>query len=470
MPRNKRLIEIKQAKERLRNLYKRTTLFIKKKPFTSFLVGLGFLFLAILANSLTAPKAMEITKKEAPKEVDVYRIGKPAKTSVLAQVEKAGVVTIVAQTPGIVSNIYVNEGDTVWQGKTLITLSNNYAGGNASSISKELAALQYQNALDTYDQQINLIDKQKEIAQKADGNSDGLRSITDQSLSETRSVIDLNNNILSAIDASLAASDDLSLKQLKSQFLTGNNLLKSGLRNAEFQVAGDKPQAQLSDLQKDVTLGQLDIQLKALDLSLEVSRLQLALVEVSESVMNPSAPYGAIVERVYVYPGQTVNPGTPLVKLAGFKQEVNLVAKVPSVLARRVSNLSDSTIHIDDKEFMAKPDFISHEATDGELYTILFAIPEGYSGMLTNGEYIQIDLSIGVPDTGGAMPFVPIDSVFQTQDNAFVYVVDKDKAKSKNVSLGQVIGGEVEVKGLAEEDMIILNRNILSGDRIVIKN
>ncbi|MEK7517388.1 MAG: hypothetical protein AAB583_02470, partial [Patescibacteria group bacterium] len=427
MPRRKKfslknLKEISNVKNKLGNLYARIVVFARQKPFTSFLIALGFLFIVILANSLTAPKVAEIIKEEASKEVEVYRIGKSAKTNVLAQVEKTGVITIAAQTPGIVSYIHVSEGNTVWQGKTLISLASNYAGGNAGSISRKLAALQYQNAKDTHDQQKNLINKQREIAGKSDANSDELRSIIDKSLSETRSLIDLNNSIISAIDDSLSEFDNEGLKQLKSQFLNGNNLLKSSLRNAEYQAASDKPLAQLSDLQKDVTIGQLDIQLKALDLSLEVGKLQLALAKNAEAAMFPSSPIGAVVQRAYVSPGQSVNPGTPLIKLSGTKKEVNLSAKVPAKFARRASIIEESVIHIGGKKLLLKPDFVSSEATDGQLYTILFTVPKEYHDDLTDGEYVRIELAIGVPDTGKSMPFIPIDSVFQTLDEAIVYV------------------------------------------------
>ena len=466
--RNRRVIS--DFKKRLLNFYSKVVVFTKRKPFTSFLIALGFLFLVILTNSLTAPKVTDIMKEEAPKEVEVYRIGKPAKTNVLAKVEKGGVITIVAQTPGIVSYVHVNEGDSVWQGRTLVNLSSNYGGGNVGSISRELTQIQYQKSKDTYDQQKNLINKQKEIAEKSDANSDELRSITDKSLSETRTLIDLNSSIIAAIDADLAVSDDEGLKQLKSQFLNGNNLLKSSLRNAEYQAASDKPQAQLSDLQKDATISQLDLQVKALDLSLEVSHLQLALAQVMEAVMFPSSPIGAVVERVYVYPGQIVNPGTPLIKLSGTKQEVTLTAKVPMAFARRVSLIEESVIYIDGKKLLVKPDFVSHEATDGQLYSVIFTVPKQYHKNLTDGEYIRVELAIGVPDTGKSVPFIPIDSVFQTLDEAIVYVVDGNKAKSKNVRLGQVIGGEVEVEGLTEGDQVILNRNILAGDLVTINN
>ena len=138
--------------------------------------------------------------------------------------------------------------------------------------------------------------------------------------------------------------------------------------------------------------------------------------------------------------------------------------------ARRVSLIEESVIYIDGKKLLVKPDFVSHEATDGQLYSVIFTVPKQYHKNLTDGEYIRVELAIGVPDTGKSVPFIPIDSVFQTLDEAIVYVVDGNKAKSKNIVLGQVIGGEVEVEGLTEGDQVILNRNILAGDKVTISN
>lgn len=466
----------------LSHLYTRAVAFAKRRPFTSFLIVLLFLFVAIAANAATAPKSQEVKKEEVAKEVEVYRIGKTAKTNVLAQIEKTGVVTIVAQSPGIVTAVHVDEGKKVEKGTTLVSLANNYAGGNASSISRQLAALQYQNTKDTYEAQKNLIGKQRELAEKTDANADELRSITDKSLSETRSLIDLNSSILATLDSNLATyeatnsagvNDQLifSTKQLKSQLTAGNNQLRLGLRTAEFQTAGDKPPAQLSDLQKDSAVGKLDLQQKALDLSLEIGRLQLSLAQVMEAAMFPGAPFTAVIESVHVNPGQSVNPGTPLVTLAGVNQEVSAVAKVPSAIAHRVSMLEESTVYIDGEAFRAKPDFVSHVATDGQLYTILFAIPKGRHGTLTDGEYIRIEIPVGVADTGTAVPFIPIDSVFQTQDQAFVYIVNGEKAASRSIELGHVVGAHVEIlAGLSESDQVILTRNVLAGDLVSVKN
>ena len=64
-------------------------------------------------------------------------------------------------------------------------------------------------------------------------------------------------------------------------------------------------------------------------------------------------------------------------------------------------------------------------------------------------------------------PFIPIDSVFQAQDQSVVHVADKGVVKSKTVQLGQVMGQFVEIiQGLSNGDQVILNRNVIDGDKV----
>lgn len=476
-----RVRRISVVKDRGVWVYRRVVVFIRRRPFTSFLVVLLLLFFAILANSLTAPKPQEVKKELMVKEVEVYHIGKAARMNLLAQVEKSGVVKIVALTPGVVSNINVFEGQQVGKGTTLITLATNYQGGNAPGLGAALAQAQYKNVKETFDLQKDVIRKQREVAEKSKENADELVSIADKSLSDTRSLIDLNDSLLSTLNTNLFAfeatnsagvNDQLifATKQAKSQLQAGNNQLRSALRTTELQAARDKPPAKLADLQKDITVRQLDLQEKALSLSLETSRLQAAIAGVTAAMMTPAAPFAGVVERVHVEPGQSVNPGTPLVTVTGNKQSVTAVARVPYDVTRNISFIESSTLFFGNVSYGAIPEYVSNEATDGQLYTVLFSIPQNYQGHVTDGEYIRIEVPIGYAQTGAAVPFVPIDSVFQTQEQAYVYVLDGDRAKSQQVTLGQVLGSDVAItQGLTSGDAVILNRNVLAGDRVTVK-
>ena len=88
---------------------------------------------------------------------------------------------------------------------------------------------------------------------------------------------------------------------------------------------------------------------------------------------------------------------------------------------------------------------------------------------LTDGSYVNVDIPVGYPDTLQTIPFVPIDSVFQTQEENIVYVVAGDKAVSRQIELGSVVGKYVEVtSGLTSGDQIILGRNVIEGDKVKI--
>lgn len=455
---------------------KKAVVFIDKNPFRSFFVALGILvLLIIISNLIGAPKPPASKKADETKNVHVYSIGSAPKITVQAQVEKSGTIRITALTPGVIQNIFKNQGENAAKGETLIGLSTNYQGGNSASLGRQLAQTQYKNALDTYDTQKELIKKQKELADKNDVNADELRNITSLSLGETRNLITLNEDILKSLDENIAAAPDsgkLQLKQLKSQFLAATNQARQGLRNAEFAVGTDNAPAALSNLSKDTAFKQLELQEKMLDVNREISRIQLNIAQVTEAMMFPSAPFNATVQRVFVKVGQQVNPGTELMVLSAPSEEdpVTAIAYVSADVARKVSQLEESTLYIGKNQYRTLPSFVTTEAIQGSLYGVYFDIPDHFIKDLTEKGFIQVELPIGYADTASVIPYVPIDAVYQTKDQNYVFVAKNGKAEPKSISLGEVYGSSVEViKGLGSTENIILNRNIIAGDKVNIQ-
>lgn len=459
--------------------YKRTLTRIEKRPILSFLVLLLVLFALIAASHFINKPAETVEETAIPaKEVRVYSIGTTPKITVQAVVEKSGVIKVVSLGAGVVQAINVEVGQEVARGTNLISMSSNYQGGNAFSVQRQLAQAQYKNVLETYDSQKEIIAKQKELANKQDENNDELRSISQSSFDSTRSLIDLNNQMLqaaqSAQDAAEAAGDMQAYAQaqaLRAQLMSANLQLESGLRNSEFSAGDDNPQAEMSNISKDLALKQLDIQEKALALNKEVSRLNVVLAQITESIMYPSSPVNGKVERIYVRVGQAINPGAPIAQISGDSNSLIAVALLSRETADAISRSKVSTLHFGGESFEAAPFFVSTDATDGKLYSAQFAIPEEFASKVSDKEYILIEIPIDFPNTGSAIPFIPIDSVFQTQDAAFVFIAKDGKAQSRKVELGTVVGRYVEVKnGLAEGDQVILDRNVISGDPVKVTN
>lgn len=465
-----------------RERFKAVEHFIQKRPFTSFFTILALLLLLIiLGNILLAPKEAE-EKPPVPKKVELYKLGSAPKVKVQAQVEKSGVVKIVALSPGVVESINVIEGDEIGKGGNLISLASNYSGVNALAISAQMAGAQYGLARDTFNTQKELITKQRELADKNKENAEELRDISTKAADDTRPLLDLNQSLLDKINSDLdsynatnsaGVNDNLifQTKQIKSQLQSAVVQLKGQLRNLELQSASDKPPAELTDIQKEIALKQLDIQEKSLTVGVEIARLQFNLASVTAATMHPTAPFPGTVDRIYVKEGEAVNPGTVLLSLSGSTQHVKIIAKVPAGMAKNVSFLEDSIININGNKVVMKPSYISHDATDGQLYSIIFQLDDSYKSLVTDSAFITVDIPIGTGDTNNSVPFVPLDSIFQTQEEAYLYVVSKNKtATAKKIQLGQVQGRFVEVlSGLPLESTVILTRNVVEGDKLDLK-
>ncbi|MBP9690656.1 hypothetical protein KBD81_01105 [Candidatus Woesebacteria bacterium] len=468
----KKIVIEKTAKPR-----KKVAAFVLARPFASLFVLLGLLVLLIvLGNLINRPKTTEESVVVPEKQVEVYHIGEAPTMTVQAQIEKSGVITITALSPGVVQRIDAEPGDYVAKGKTLLSMSTNYQGGNAAYLQVQLAQKQVQNIDETFDAQKEIIAKQKDIANKTDANNDEVRDISSKSIDETKSLISQNEEILSLLDDQLqsyAATESASIlatKQTMSSYQSALNSLRSSLRNTEYSTSANKPQAELSNIQREISVKNLELQEKALDLNRDIARLQLRIAQVQAASMYPSSPFNATVQRVLVKVGEAVNPGTPLVILSQEIEEdpIVAIAYVPREIALKTSYAAPSELYLGNFKYESYPSYVSRDAVQGNLYGIYYPIPDAHHQKVTNNGYINVKIPIGYADTSASIPFIPIDSVYQTQDSAYVFVITDGKALARKLTLATVTGRYVEVtEGLQEGDVIILDRTVVGGDKVI---
>jgi multidrug efflux pump subunit AcrA (membrane-fusion protein) len=486
---NSRTLTLKTAKKPekkqiLTTFKARIHTFIDKRPLVSFFVLLAIL-LGIIAvgNVLRKPPVEDTDEAREPKKVRIFSIGEAPRMKFTGLVEKSGVVKIVAQTPGIVNYVSVSEGSIVSNGQVLLGLASTYGGGSIPSITRQIAQQTYTLTEQNVPQQLELIQKRREIAEKADAQADQLRDISSQSVQATKDQIALNEQILSALDSQITALEStnvggvndaliLQAKQGKSGVLSGLAALKTALRNTEYQSSGDEEPAQLSELSKDLTRKQLEIEERSINLSKEIAQLTLRIAQISESIMYPVSPAAGVVERVYVTPGQSVNPGTVLATIAGVKNITTVIVSVPTEIAKEISRLEKSELMIGGKTIELVPRYISTEKTEGSLHSVLFTLPSDMEDLVVHGERIAVEIPVGQAKSTTAVPYVPLDSVFQTQDMSIVYVASRSSETAftvvpKTVELGDVFGSFVQIRnGINAADQVIVDRNILAGDNI----
>jgi multidrug efflux pump subunit AcrA (membrane-fusion protein) len=476
------------VKNRLNNFFTRlrsaeTRNFVKKdiqkKPLTNFLLSLLiFILLIALSAQLQTVSDISESRENEAREVVLFEIGANPRVNVQARIEKTGVVTVSALSSGVVKKVNFREGEKILAGQTIIKLSTNYQGGNASFVQRKIAENQYKSIEDTFGLQKETIQKQKNLAIKNEENAEKLSDITGQSRGRTNEIIEINKTLLGLVNddiEELNKNPDAEIEMIsalqaqKAQLLAGLGQAENALRNADLMSDTDRPPAELAKIQKDLALQQLDIQEKMLVLNKEAAELQLELAGVIEATMYPSSPFSGIVERIFVDEGDLVSPGTQLAIISqdSKNQTGSLIAYVQKDLAENVSMTVPSVIKLFSKSYKVFPFFISTEAVLGNSYAVYYPIPEVLSDEVTDEGYVEIELSIGRVDVNNAEFFVPVDSIYQTSDTSFLFVEEKGEAKGKQIELGEIYGGFVEVKkGLARKDKVILSRNVVDGDKV----
>lgn len=471
------LLRFEQANKFFRLYAKKILIFIQKKPFTSFFAVLAlFLVLMIVGNVLFAPKPEMQEKVSAPKKVSIYKLGSAPQVSLQGKVEKSGVIKIVAQAPGIVNSINVWEGQEIGAGTNILSLASNYSGGNVLSYARQISQTQFANVKDTFDTQKNVIAKQRESANKNKENADKLLEITNQSAIGTQALADLNKTIVDGLLANISflestnvgGANDAAILQAKqqiSQFQSAMLQTNSSFQN--LQVQASQNSKDISGLSFEIALKQLDIQEKALSMSLEVARLSYNMALVNEANMYPSTPFAGVVNKVFVHLGDSVNPGTVLANISGISQHVEIVVNVPESIAKNISSFEPSTLYIGKNVIKMLPTFVSKDATNGVLFSLIYQLDDSFASNLTDATFVNVSLPIGVADTTNIAPFIPLDSVLQTESEAYVFIIENGKAKSQKITLGEIQGRFVEVlSGLPKDSQVIIDRNVIEGDRV----
>ncbi len=461
--------------------------FIQTKPFASFFVLLGLLFVLLVVGRIAnKPKAAPKEADAAVKSVATYKVNGESSIEVQAKVEKSGVITLIAQTSGIVQSVNVKDGMRVARGTRIANFSTTYSGANAASLSRQIAQKNRLFTDENYQTQKDIIAKQRDMAVKGSAQADVLRDISKQSISDTQASINLSQDIISTLDAQIAALQAsnvggvndaaiLGAKQGKAAALSGLNALQNAQRNVIYLSDSKNEPAALSSLQKDTTLKQLDIQEKSLDLGKDIALLNEKLARLNESFMYPTSPATGSVEHVNVHVGQMISPGMTIATIRADKGETVLTASVPSQVALSVNRMESAHVSINGKDVALATLSVSREATDGTLHTIVWTAPTTIQDSLTNNTFVSINVPLRTAASKTNEVSIPLDSVYQTEEKSFVYVVSTDDkgvkhAVSKEVKVGSITGSFVTIQsGLTQQDEVIVTRSVQDGDAISIK-
>lgn len=458
---------------------------IDRYPFRAFLTLVGVTVALIAVGSiLRAPAPSETAVDQPPKPVAMHSIGSVPVITVTGKVEHSGSLRVMAQSAGIVQRVVVKPGDTITKGSAMAWLSTTPAGASAPTLSRKIADASAQLAEENLPLQLELIAQRRQIAERQDIQADELRTLSDQSLADTRTLITMNEDVYRLLDAQVkqlemdpaAASSSamIQAKQARAGVLSGLQSLRTGLRTAEYQSSDSSSPAQLSTLSKELTLKQLMLEERAAKMNAEISQLNARLAAISESLMYPSAPCSGVIERVFVLPGQMVSPGQQVAALSCDQGSASVIGMVAPSIARSVSQLESSRLRINNSWIELTPTHISDHPIAGGLHAMTFHIPEHLTSLVTQGDSIEMQIPLGAAASTAAVPHIPIDAVYQSERAAYIYVAAPQasgvfEVTMQEITLGELHGSFVEVLSELPNQPVILDRSVMAGDLVTLR-
>lgn len=452
---------------------------IEKHPMPMFLGLLAaMLITTALGSWLRRPDAPVVSSEPTPIPVEIFLQGEQPRISLTGVVEKTGVITLSAQTPGVIQTVHLSQGATVTRGSRIVSISSNYLGGNAASVARAISEKNAQFSSDTLNDQLLIIEAQRENIRQAKEQTGTLKDINRQTLDNNRRLVDIQRQLLSSLDAQLetltttnvSGSNNAAIEQAtsaKAGLMAGIFQLEASIKQLELQTDDDGPVQAIARISSDSTLKQLDTQERSLKLGNDIAQLNLKLSRLSEASFYPASPVKGVVERIYVRPGQSINPGTPIALIRANEQSGQIVVSLPSTLGKQLSQIEPAIAMIDGEEVWMSLETVTTEPTQGSLVSAIYRIPETALTEITDGQFIELSVAIGTRQLSNEIT-IPLKAVYQTQDQSFVYVVSEGKAMVKTVTLGRVVGEYVTVtNGIESSDQVIITRGVTQGDSVV---
>lgn len=464
--------QLKKVQKQAKALKKGVSKRFNQKPLAYTGAIIGLLFVTIIASRLIPTKTEEPqVQTETPLAVQTLELStaKLSQTAPATAVNKS-TLTLVAQSAGPVSNIYVKEGQQINRGAWLLMQETAYTAGNIGAVGRQIAAKNLELAEESLKNTADQVSKTREIADKSFDSSDELRKISENSISGTRRSLDLTRDVITKLESDLeVAIDPDAIAGIKQQLISYQgiyNQTETALKNLEYSTNTDNEPFKLSELNKDTIYLATEIQLKAAQIQKDIAALSVRQAAIQEALSHVSAPIAGRVERIMVTPGQYLAPGTPVMVIKGADQ-ITLEAKISGETATRINTQSSIELTLGDDLFNLPDYHVSAAPISSGLYEIIVSLPGLLSSQIIEGNNYELSLPMYTNGESLTKFYVPLDSVYVTNTTRFVYILEEGQAVKRTINTGSIVGDQIEVKsGLTGEDILVLDRRVLEGQQI----
>ena len=316
--------------------------------------------------------------------------------------------TILISSAAKCTDVYFQAGDLVEAGDILCTLD---LGSSLSSYNA--ARINYNSAVQSYQDQQAILDKQVQLAQENVANTQALFEI--------------------------GAASQLEVDQAEVNYQTA-----VATRNS--------------------TLSQLEAGIQSAQSSLDQLDTALENVDASGNVI---APISGTLATMNAQAGSFISNSLPLAVIEG-GEAMKVTVSVSEVLVPQLAIGDEAEVTVDaaDQTFTAAVRSVERAANaQTSLYTVTLTVPADVSGLLS-GMFADVTFRTNVSEN---TLVIPSDAILTSEDTQYVFVVEDDAARYVEVTTGLTGNGVTEVlSGLTEgQQLVVVGQQYLAdGDPV----
>ncbi len=238
------------------------------------------------------------------------------------------------------------------------------------------------------------------------------------------------------------------LENARQEFERTNNLFKEAI------VSEDKLQAAKTAL--DVAEGELRAARGALGQT--TAQIEMDRVNLSKAVIR--APFDGVIVKIDLDPGETAVIGTRLARIVN-NDRIYIEAPIDESDLGLLKTGQDVRISFDafpKETFAGKLTWISPSVTkdSNAVRTVdVRVLAENVTGRMRDGMSADVEIIVEKMD---AVPYVPTQSVVNTADESYVFVVADGKVARRTIKPGLSNWDRTEIReGLSPDDRVILS-------------
>lgn len=448
------------------------------------LVWIGFIILLILLFFLISindqseeNNNVETQQSNNVKPVTTYKLSgdNQLKINTKGEIIFDGIVTVSAQSNGIVDSISYSEGDYINKGYRVMNIATNYNGDNQFLVNYNQAKSNLENFNETFDNRKEIIERNIDLAElrfedfenTRETNKEARENLEDQ-IENLEDDIDEINETLNNLDQESEEYKTLLAQKETLEVSLGD--LKIQENNLDYLIDSDEFPTQSQELTKEQTLTQLELEKEVLVLEQRSRELALSSALINLNNTRPVSPISGTIERIFINVGDKITVGTPLFLVNSNLENQYIEAYVTKQIIDKIDTSSNHNIVINGNTYPTKVDFLSNIPVRNNLYLVTLGLDNVIASNFENGQIVDIELKLtGNSSFSGSsmMAVVPIDSINFTSTGNFINSVQNQKVKSINVQIVELIGDyaiiNAELSGITE---IILNKGLLEGEEI----